>query len=178
MKLELHFPTQELISPQGVIKVEYIKAQSWPILGVPLDIETGKINARAHKWPEDLTLNHLTASLTYSNEVLTIHHSNLQSAQTNLDIKGQYIGNTYPYPLVDFNLAVTNITPFLDDLTQKKIVKKKASMFAGMALKAMEKDGKVQTTIKSERANVYLGPLKVFELPKREQPLISMTSTQ
>ncbi|MGH1376545.1 MAG: 1-acyl-sn-glycerol-3-phosphate acyltransferase [Alphaproteobacteria bacterium] len=172
-KLQLHFPAQKIISAQGTITVESMVVQSWPVLGVPVDITTGKITAHTHKWAQAMTFDTLTANLTYANGILTIHNSRIQSDKTALEVSGTYLDNTYPYPVINFDLAITDFAPFLQSITKKKIVKQKASMFASMALKAMEKDGKVQTSIKSDRANVYLGPLKIFKLQKREQPLLT-----
>lgn len=54
------------------------------------------------------------------------------------------------------------------ELVEKKIIKAKQVFMASAILMALEKDGIIYADITGQDNNIYLGPIKIFELPKND----------
>ena len=164
-KMYLSLPTQTIKTMRENITIEFIHAQSWPMMGMPIDIQTGTITLSQQRWEKPLSFEKLNAQLIFKNDVLTIKHASLVANTTQGHVSGQVNFNVSPYPAINLDLGLENFAPFLIELTQRKIVKPKAAMFTSIALKALEKDGVVRTTLTSNKHKIYLGPIKILELP-------------
>ncbi len=165
-KLHLSLPTQEIKTRDGSVSIASISAKSLPMLAMPIDIKTGNITVFMPHWREKLSFNNLDALITYKNDTLNITHAILTSDKTQGNISGNIFFNQQSYPKLDLDFDIKNYAPLLKKLMKNKIVKEKPAMFASMALNAMQKNGVVRTTIKSSNNKIYLGPLKILELPK------------
>ena len=166
MKMHLSLPAQTLkTTAHEEITIEFIHAQSWPMMGVPIDIQTGTISIAQSRWSQPLAFDSLDAQIIFKNDILTIKHATLIAKQTQGHVSGQVDFNASPYPVINLGLGLENFESFLTELTQRKIVKPKAAMFAAVALKSLEKDGMVRTTLTSDKHKIYLGPIKIAELP-------------
>ncbi len=165
-KLQLSLPSQEIKTRNGNISIASINAQSWPALGMPIDIQTGRVDISMPHWKQALSFDNLDALITYKGGTLNITHAILTSDNTQGSVSGDIFFNEKQYPKLDLNLDIKNYAPLLQKLIANKIVKEKPAMFASMALEAMQQDGVVSTTVRSIDNKIYLGPLKVLELPK------------
>lgn len=165
-KMHISLPAQTLqTTAHEEITIDFIHAQSWPMMGVPLDIQTGIISIAQSRWAEPLIFTSLDAQIIFKSDILTIKHATLIAKQTQGHVSGQVDFNASPYPVINLDLGLENFAPFLTELTQRKIIKAKAAMFAGVALTALEKDGVIRTTLTSDKRKIYLGPIRIAELP-------------
>lgn len=166
-KMHVSLPAQTLkTNAHEKITIDFIRAQSWPIMGVPIDIQTGIISITQSRWAEPLIFDSLDAQIIFKNDILTIKHTTLIAEKTQGYASGQVDFNTSsPYPVINLDLGIENFTPFITKLTQRNIIKKKVAMFVGIALQSLEKNGVVRTTLTSDKHKIYLGPIKVMELP-------------
>ena len=166
-KMHLSLPTQTLkTTAHEEITIGFIHAQSWPMMGMPIDIQTGAISIAQPRWSQPLDFDSLNAQIIFRNDVLTIKHATLIAKKTQGHVSGQVDFNASPYPVINLDLGLENFESFLTELTQRKIIKAKAAMFTAVALKALEKDGMVRTTFTSDKHKLYLGPIKIAELPR------------
>ena len=169
-KMHLSLPAQIIkTTAHEEITVDFIHAQSWPMIGMPIDIQTGAISIAQSRWIKPLSFDSLDAQIIFKNDILTIKHATLIAKKTQGHVSGQVSFNTPSYPAINLNLGLENFESFLTELTQRKIVKAKAAMFTAMALKTLEKDGMVRTTLTSDKHKLYLGPIKIMELPPKKK---------
>ncbi len=166
LKIRLDFPPQTIETRQENVQIKSINAQSWPFLGMPIDIQTGEISLGILHWKDALIFDHLNAQIIYNKNVLNILSSQLSAQESYAGVNGIVDFNTQ-YPNIDLDLTLINFSAFLGTLLRNNIVDEQPAMFASMALKSIEKDGAVNTTLSSQDNKIYLGPIKVFELPKR-----------
>ncbi len=167
IKLSVGKQTIKTVSKEQ-IQIDFINAQGWPLIGMPIDIQVGAIHIHSPKWPKPLSFNSLDAQISKKNEVLTIMHATLSAGKTKGYVSGTIDSGKSPHPVINLSLGIENYQPFLTELIVRKIVKAKAAMFAGVALTALEKDGLVETTLTSDKNKIYLGPLKIMELPEQD----------
>lgn len=165
-KMHLSLPAQTLITnAHEEITIGFIHAQSWPVMGMPIDIQTGTIGIAQPHWAEPLSFDSLNAQITYKNDTLTIRHATITAEKTKGIVSGTVDSSTPPNPVINLELGIDNFRPFLTELIKRKIVKAKAAMFVGVALTALEKNGIVQTTLTSDNDKLYLGPIRIANLP-------------
>lgn len=165
-KINVSLATQEIKTANSEqIKIEFIHAQGWLIIGSPINIQTGAIDIHNPKWPKPLSFNSLDMQITYKNDMLTIKHATLTAGKTKGHVSGQIDSGKPPNAIINMKLGIENFKPFLTELIKRKIVKAKAAMFVGVALTALEKNGMVQTTLTSDKNKLYLGPIKIADLP-------------
>lgn len=164
--IKLLFPKQELYTAHEELQIEYINAQSLPFISMPIAIETGQIKVKVKHWKNALLFESLHANIIYKNNTLTITESILTAQKSKAQLSGQTEFDKESYPKIDFNLTAVNFAPFLNTLVNNGIVKEKPALFAGAVLTSLEKDGEIQTTITSQDNKIYLGPIKIIDLPK------------
>ncbi len=165
-KIQLDFPHQTIETRDESINIKSINAQSWPFLGMPIDIKTEEISFGILHWKNALVFDQLNAQIIYNDDILNIISSQLSAQGSYASVDGSVDFNKQ-YPNINLNLTLVNFSAFLGTLLQNNIVKEQPAMFASIALKSLEKDGAVQTSLTSQDNKIYLGPIKVFELPKR-----------
>lgn len=161
--IKLSFPIQELETASENITIEKITAESLPFMGMPIDINARNISAKMPHWEKPIHIESLTAEVKHTNDILSIIRSETKIEETSIAVNGT-ANFTHQYPKIDFNIDITNFEPLLAICVQNNIVKEQHALFAGVALKAMEKDGIIHTTLTSDQNKVYLGPMKVMEL--------------
>ncbi len=165
-KLHISMGRQEIDTRYGNISIAEINAQSWPVLGMPINLHASNIIISMPQWKESMTYQRLDALLTYKNDALNIDYATLIATETTGEVAGNIYFYEQDYPKIDLDLKIKNYAPLLFEMVEKKVIKEKPAMFATMAMKALEQDGIVKTTIRSNDNKIYLGPLKVLELPK------------
>ncbi|MGH1455191.1 MAG: 1-acyl-sn-glycerol-3-phosphate acyltransferase [Alphaproteobacteria bacterium] len=164
-KIRLDFPPQKLSTERENIQINSISAQSPPFMGMPINIKTGEITLGMAHWKQELLFESLNAEIIFKNDILMVSNSRLNAGETYASIHGTTDFNN-KYPDINFDLTLVKFEPFLALLVINRIVKEKPALFAGIALTAIEKDGAVNTTITNQDNKIYLGPIKVLELPK------------
>lgn len=165
-KLTLSFGAQSIETPDVSVDIEKLTAQSWPILGFPIDITSGKLSVKMQKWTQNLDFDKFEGQITHRRNILNIKHAYLLREDFKSGLSGEIDFNTQPYPDIDLILTLENHAAFLMALTQRKIIKEKPAMFAMAALTAMERDGIVTTTISRQNDIIYLGPIRIAQLPR------------
>lgn len=148
------------------IELNNIHAHSLPFLGMPIEMSATDIKYSMPHWSGFLFFDRFQAEITHKNDTLNIIHSKLNIGMSEGRAQGT-INFASPYPQFDLILQIERYEPLLIELVAKKIVKEKPAMFAGVALKALERDGVVTTTLASQDNKIYLGPIRIIELPKR-----------
>lgn len=164
-KLNLEMEDIHFKSQGQVFNINLLQAQSWPLLNMPISIQAQNINVLLPRLDTPLFFNAFNAILTHHNNVLTIKESALYANTTIGRVSGIIDTSKPPYPIINLNLDLENHMPFLLDLVAKNLVKQKEAMFASIALNALQQDGVVHTTLTSQDNKIYLGPLRIFELP-------------
>lgn len=171
-KLKLDFAgKQHLESAEGTLTLTDLHAKGWPALGMPIHIEAGNIVISRPQWGQPLEFDHLDATIVHWNEVLDIKSAKLKRADFEGALSGDVDFKVLPYPDVNLELTLANHVGFIMELTQKKIIKEKPAMFAMAALTALQKDGIVTTTISRQENILYLGPIRIAELPRIREPI-------
>lgn len=165
-KLKLDFGAQMLRTYDGTLEISHLRAQGWPILGLPIEVESGPVTVSTPRWPQKVNFDRFSGVFTYKNDVLDIAHAGLQRGDFKSGISGAINFHTKPYPDLDLTLTLKNHAAYLMELVRKKIIKEKPAMFAGAVLSALQKDGVVTTTITRQNNVIYLGPLRIAELPR------------
>ena len=164
-KIKLALPQQIIRTTNGEeLSVETINAESWPFINMPIDIKTGSIKFSMPHWRAPLNFNYLEAQITFNGETLTINNSALSTDNTQGQTSGS-INLAQNHPQIDLVIKIINYAPFLARLVENNIVEPKPALFAGIALQALQRDNVVETTITSQDNKIYLGPIKIIELP-------------
>lgn len=165
-KMLLTLPKQRIKTRYEDLTIEGINANGWPFLGMPINIKAYGIETSYAHWSSNLTFETLNVTLTYWPKVITITESMLNSGQTQGQLLGTIDMKTEPYPDTNLVIKIKNHESFIQKLVQEKIIKENPAMIASFALAALKKDGEVLTTITSQDNKVYLGPIKIIDLPK------------
>lgn len=169
-KISLNFPGKQSIrSHKGDISLENLTAQSLPALGMPIELKAEKISLQISKWKNPVDFDTLYADLTFRDKFLTLRQAEVHRG----NFKGNLLGNvnfkTEPHPDIDLKITIENYGDFISELSEKNIIKPKQALIALTALTALQKDGVVTTTITRQDNSVYLGMIRIAELPKEEQ---------
>ena len=167
-KLNLSIGKSTIASPNERLEIESMHAQSWPFLGMPITIETGKIRILTKSWNKPFEFQSLNGEITHKSDILTINKAALTHGETLANLAGTIDSNIQPTPSIDLDLEIENQNPFIKELTKRKLIKKKHAMLVNIALKALEKDGVVRTQITSHKNKIYLGPIKILEIPTKD----------
>ncbi len=170
LKLKLSMDKQFIKTSNGKISIASIKAQSWALMGMPIDIKTGEIKISMTNWKGAISFEALDSQIIFQDNILDIKYARLIKSQTRGQVSGQidFSTQTYPdvaYPNVDLSLKLVNIDPVIEEMLSSNIIKPKAAMFASIALKSLEKEGVISSSITSQGNKLYLGPIKILELP-------------
>ena len=164
-EIELSLPQQIFTTKFEEMAIEHIRAKSWPLMGMPIEVETGAIMIAQSHWNAPLFFETLQTTITFKNQVLTIIKGLLVSDATQGQASGKVDFNAHPYPKIDLDIALKNPSPFIKDMIEKNIVKEKPALIASAALRALQKrDRTIRSTLTSDKNKIYLGPLKIMEL--------------
>ncbi len=180
-KMKVAINQVTLTSNFGRLNAQNVIAQSWPFLGMPIDIKAKNIEVLQNNWSAPLTFQSIDANITHKKETLTINHSTLKHDIAQAEISGTITeAQENPHPKIDLNIAVFNHANFIDKLHQKSIINKKARMVATFALNAMISDGAARTTLTSQDNKIYMGMIKIYEFPtapkgqiRRRKPMLA-----
>ncbi len=164
-KLQLLLENQSLSSSHDALHIERIHAQTWPFLGMPIDINIKNISMSHMRWTSAVNIDEVNATLVHKDNTFDIKNSVTKSGETQLDLSGTINQNTTPYPTINISLALSNAQDMLSKLAQSQAIPSKQALIAAATLAAMEKDGIVTTTLTNQEHKVYLGLIKIFELP-------------
>ncbi len=167
-KIEFSLDQQFIKTRNEEFAIEFIKAESWPIMGMPIDLKTGGITLFQEGWNEIVLFDSLEGQFAFKDEVLVISDATLLANNTELNVKGHMDFNALPYPVFDLEVNVKNLAPFITDLVRKNIIKQKQAMTLTFALQALQRDGVIKTSITTQKNKIYLGPIKIMEMPLHE----------
>ncbi len=165
-RLNLLIPSVQFETLDASGSINIIRANSWPLLGMPINIQTDEITIKQNHWRDSLKFQSLKVTLSSSAETLTIYSSELNHENTRAELTGTLQSpEEKTYPLIDMEINIYNHEPFIALLVQQNIIKKNPAMIATFALQALKRDGAARTTITSDNNKLYLGPIKIYEFP-------------
>ncbi len=170
-KIQLSLPKQIIKTPREKITIESIKAKSWPFPNMPVTFSTGKIRIDIKHWNKNLEFDGIDGEAQFWNNILQIKRLILTHKETKGVLSGD-IKLHNDYPIFKLKVELTNHQNFINDLVNKKIIKARAATFASVALRAMQKDGVISTTITSQDNKVYLGAINIYEFPNKNDAYI------
>ncbi|MBI1300345.1 MAG: DUF2125 domain-containing protein [Alphaproteobacteria bacterium] len=166
-KIKLSAGQQYIETATEEFAIEQIDAESWPMIGMPISLETGGITYFQKHWLEIIFFETLQGEFTFFNNLLNIKEATIRSGITEIKSSGSVDFDVHPYPGLDLELAIKNFAHFVTDLVQKGAVEQKAAMMATLALQALQsKEGIINTTLSSEDRKIYLGPVRIIKLPE------------
>ncbi len=164
-KLKLSMGEQFIKTRMGKLSVKSIKAQSLPFMNMPIDIKTGDITILANHWKTPLDFDGIDARIIAGDDALNIEYAYLAKSETRAQASGMIDFSSPPYPVIDLALKLINFEPMLEEMASSNIIDPKAAMLAYTVLQSIAVDGVLNSTITSQGNKVYLGPIKIFELP-------------
>ncbi len=165
LKLNLILDNQSISSPRDAIHVERIHIQSWPFLGMPIDINIRRVSISNMQWTAPLNIDEIHATLVHKGNTINIQNSTTKSNTTELDLSGTIGKSTPAHPDININLHLKSAQDLIATLTQIRAIKPKEAMISAAMLGAMEQDGIIKTTLTNDGYKVYLGMIKIFEFP-------------
>jgi len=165
-KIHLYLGEQKLKSVDGELLIQKINAQSLPVLGLPIDIVAENIELKPYSADTTFLFEKIEAQITHKNNVLNILSSKITHGETSASIIGTSDFNNMPYPNLDMVVSVENHAPFIEELVTKNLIKPKPALFATMALQSLQRDGKVSLALTIQNNVLYLGPIRILELPE------------
>lgn len=162
-KLKLSMGKQLIETSYGNMSIKSINAQSWPVMGMPIDIKIKEIALSSKHWKSSLVFDAMDSQLVFKNNVMTLAYARLVKNQAQVTLSGD-VKFDAPYPEIDLIVKLINVTPMIENMVQNKMLPRQIAMFALAALKSLEKDGVVSSTLTSDKNKLYLGPIKIIEL--------------
>ncbi len=165
-KMNIHFDEINLTTKREEVTIGDTVASGWPFLGADEQIEMTGISLKQSAWSSPLDFESLQVVLSYWPETLTIHSSAINSGTAQGQIIGTVDFSRKPHPDTNLTLRLINHDDFMMKLVSRKIIKENAAMMASFTLATLKKDGAVTTTFTIDDSKVYLGPLKILDLPK------------
>lgn len=168
-KMELSINSAILETHFGKIDMRLLSAKSWPILGMPIDIKTHKIELYQYNWSAPLNFDSFRANVKYSQPELKINFAELIHESSKAEISGTLTeGAVNKEPQINLNIAIYDHDNFLKVLERKNIIKNKARMLTSIALNALKTDNAARTTLTSQKNKIYLGLIKIYEFPTND----------
>ena len=164
-RMTLSLGPHSLLSPAGTGQFESFSASAWPFFYMPIEINAQKLNVKGRFWTEAQDFDDLHAVIRPRGKIYDILESEAVSGTFKIRAKGQIDAREESNPEINIQLELENYQPFLADLARKKIIRPQAAMFAAAGLKTMEHNGIAIVTLTKKDRSVYLGPLKIMELP-------------
>ncbi len=164
-KLKLSMGEQFIKTRAGKLSIKSINAQSWAFLNVPIDIKTGSMVISADHWKMPLKFDGIDARIIANHSALNIEYAYLVKSETRAQASGVIDFSQAPYPVINLDIKLINLTSLMDNMVEGGILKPKDAAMASMIIKSLEKDGVISSTITSQENKIYLGPMKVFEMP-------------
>ncbi len=167
-KIKLELKNQFIKTNMGLgINIGSIKAKSAILLGMPIDVNAVNISFSIDQWKKPIKFDRLDSQFTFEDNILNIKYAHLIKDKAQGKLSG-YI-NLSPknkYPVISLDLKIVNIKSIIHHLNDAKIIRPKEAMLASMFIKSLENDdGIIDSSITSQNNKIYLGPMKVFELP-------------
>ncbi len=158
----------------GKLNARNLYAQSWPFLGMPIELKLHDIEVMQKNWRAPLSFENLKADMIHKRSILTINHAELNHDTAKAEVSGKVVlNNTKAYPEIDLNIAIFNHAAFLETLEEKRIIHSKAKTLVTFALNALINDGAARTTLTSKKNKLYLGLIKIHEFPKLKKRIIT-----
>lgn len=166
-KLRLDFPDLQSIKTETEsLEFKNLTATSWPVMGFPIHITAQDITFGMSDWSAPLAFRSFEAEIIHKGDTLEIIKSALRrDDQFELGIDGLINLRESPYPGLDMVVHMMNFAPMIEEMIEKKIIKPKPAMFAMVALQSLQKDGRVSVALTKQDNKIYLGPIRILELP-------------
>lgn len=159
---------QSIQTHKGNLNLDNIYARSLPLLGMPIDLTAQNISLKIPKWKSDVEFDSLNADFTFSDKLLTLRQSDISRKNSKGHITGTIDLKSKPYPDINLSVSLENHNDFMTELAEKNIIKQKQYFIALAALTALQRDGVVSTTLTRQDNSLYLGILRIAELPENK----------
>lgn len=165
-KITLNVNEDNVLSPEGSIKVKKINAHGWPFPGAPIKLTTGMITIHSYKWPNPVICDSLSGHITFSGNTLHISKAALKKDDFQGSINGSVNLDQEPVPELNITVSLTNHSSFLNYLAEEKIIKERVALFTGAGFNALaDEDGIVRVPLTQRDRTLYAGPFPVLTLP-------------
>ena len=172
-KLVLSKDVETIVSDRGALRIENLRAESWPFPSMPVDIETGKISLESTQWVKGLSFDRFSATMRVSDTLVTFDDSLLMQDDFSAKLTGTVDISRSDIVIPDLIVTLSNHEDFLSVLVNSGIIEKQAAAFVGFGMAAlMDEDKKVQVPIYEKNGMINLGPLPVMRLPTEAQASI------
>lgn len=170
-KLKIHIAKEYLQNNEGFLRVENLRAQSWPLPGSTIEISADTFELETFKWPEKLTFTDFKAEITMDGDIMDIHSGSLRKDDFELGIAGNIDFDQEPFPKFDVELALIHYSGFIAELSKKGFINTRTALFTSAGLSALsDDDGIVRVPLRQRNRTLYAGPLPVASLPAVRPP--------
>ncbi|MGQ0526741.1 MAG: 1-acyl-sn-glycerol-3-phosphate acyltransferase [Alphaproteobacteria bacterium] len=159
-----------LMTKDGTLTVYNLNLKAWPLPLMPVHIQTGAIEVQTAEWKMPLVLDSLNGKVTYFNQHLTIHNSEIIKHNFTGKITGKIDLRTEPVPDVNLQAELDNYQDFLLELATLEIIEAKNVFLATAALGLFSQDGVAKIPLTQHGGDLYAGPLQVGSLPVLRRP--------
>lgn len=172
-KIKFHVPADYIETAEGTLRVENLRAQSWPFPFLPAHISADKIEIKSVQWKESLAFTDFSADLLIGLNKLTIRESRLLRDNFEGGATGSIDFSQQPTPKFDIVLTMKNHQEFLESLSAIEIIKPESAMLMGFALSAFAVDGVVTVPVTQKSRTLFAGPLPIAALPDPHQTTLA-----
>ena len=168
-KLQASLPHLRIKTYEGELDVKDINARGWPFPDSVIELQTGGISVEANQLNKPITFDFLRADFGFWNDTLTIHKAILERRGTRATLSGTIISPAPPaHPKINLDILLTDYNPFLRELVNRSIIKRKQAMMSAMVLKTFEQKDGLHANITTQGNKIYLGPLLIYQFPEHE----------
>ncbi|MEM7651301.1 MAG: 1-acyl-sn-glycerol-3-phosphate acyltransferase [Pseudomonadota bacterium] len=168
-RIKMHVAEELLQSNEGSVRVTDLRAESWPIPGMPITVMSGPIEVRNFKWDEALNFDALSAVIKVKGQVLDIHESALTEGDFVASATGTADLSQEPIPLFDLLIRFNNHQGFLARLASKGIIENRIAMFMTAGLTSLANEsGTVEVPLNQRANTLYAGPLPIMTLAAQQ----------
>ncbi len=171
--IQLRVASEYIQSAEGTLRVENLRAQSWPFPFLPAHLSADKMEIKAIQWREPLAFHDFSADLVIGGNTLTIRQSRLLRDNFEGGATGTIDFSQQPYPKFDIILTMKNHLEFLQSLGALEIIEPQSAILMGFALSAFAVDGIVTVPVTQKNRTLFAGPLPIAALPDPRQTTLA-----
>lgn len=166
-KMKLTLSSAAIRTHYGVLDIKLIEAKSWPIINFPINIFVHKINLQQPNWNAPIEFRKLSAKVKSKPNKLEIIRSEIHQDKSTAKVSGHITNTkTSEYPEINLEIKISEHNSFLQNLENKKAINSKVRFLTSIALNTLKKGDVVSTTLTNQKNKLYLGLIKVYELPE------------
>lgn len=164
--VKLKIEQEHFIAPTFQIVVNNIKASSWPLPRMPLNLNTSTITLQSFNVPVPIEMDSLEAKFIPKGRELVIDYASLKKNDFEIFASGSvFQGDDGDLENIDVDLTLKNISSFLSYLETLGMLDQQTMLFARAGLSSFEQDGSVTIPLTVRNNNLFAGPFLLMPLP-------------